>query len=162
RKQADDASSVHRRVVCPGHTGSARIRVARLRPHEHRQQASGGHAAWQGTTRERGRHRPMTRKRRRLWLILTCGLALGSAAALVLSAFSDNLVFFVSPSDLVKLPRNDRTVRLGGLVEQGSVQRAMIDGKPAVSFRVTDGASTVKVTYVGVLPDLFREGQGVV
>ena len=61
----------------------------------------------------------MTRKRRRLILLLVCGLGLGSAAALVLTAFSDNLVFFVSPSDLAKAGPSGRQVRLGGLVEQG-------------------------------------------
>jgi cytochrome c-type biogenesis protein CcmE len=103
----------------------------------------------------------MTRKRRRLWILLACGIGLGSATALTLSAFSDNLVFFVSPSDLAKATADGRTVRLGGLVEQGSVERAK-QGKPTAHFRVTDGAMSVPVTYTGVLPDLFREGQGVV
>lgn len=104
----------------------------------------------------------MTRKRRRLWLLVACGLGLGSATALVLSAFSDNLVFFVSPSDLAKQPENGRSVRLGGLVEQDSVRRVTVEGKPTATFRVTDGNAAVKVTYTGILPDLFREGQGVV
>ena len=66
----------------------------------------------------------MTRKRRRLWILLACGLGLGSATALALSAFRDNLVFFLAPSDLAsKAPPPGRTFRLGGLVEQGSVQR---------------------------------------
>lgn len=105
----------------------------------------------------------MTRKRRRLWILVACGLGLGSAAALTLSAFSDSLVFFVSPSDLAAKAQNGRTVRLGGLVEQGSVQRTGGSGGRATAiFRVTDGAQSVKVTYAGILPDLFREGQGVV
>ena len=103
----------------------------------------------------------MTRKRRRLWVLLLCGLGLGTSTALVLNAFSDNLVFFVSPSDLAKTVPNGRTMRLGGLVEQDSVQR-VTQGKPTATFRVTDGAASVTVTYVGLLPDLFREGQGVV
>ena len=103
----------------------------------------------------------MTRKRRRLWILLACGIGLGSATALVLSAFSDNLVFFVSPSDLAEASANGRTMRLGGLVEQGSVERAK-QGRPTAHFRVTDGATSIPVTYTGVLPDLFREGQGVV
>jgi cytochrome c-type biogenesis protein CcmE len=103
----------------------------------------------------------MTRKRRRLWILLLCAVGLGSSTALVLSAFSDNLVFFVSPSDLAKTEPNGRTMRLGGLVEQDSVTR-VTQGKPVATFRVTDGASSVTVTYVGLLPDLFREGQGVV
>jgi cytochrome c-type biogenesis protein CcmE len=104
----------------------------------------------------------VTRKRRRLWILVACGLGLGSATALTLSAFNDNLVFFVSPSDLAKNPPNGRTVRLGGLVEQGTVHRANTTGKPTASFRVTDGTNSVEVVYVGILPDLFREGQGVV
>ncbi len=103
----------------------------------------------------------MTRKRRRLWILLLCAVGLGSSTALVLSAFSDNLVFFVSPSDLAKAEPNGRTMRLGGLVEKDSVTR-VTQGKPMATFRVTDGAATVTVTYVGLLPDLFREGQGVV
>ena len=100
----------------------------------------------------------MTRKRRRLYLLLACAVGLGSATALTLSAFSDNLVFFVSPSDLAAKAAHGRTVRLGGLVQQGSVHR----GAGGASFRVTDGNKSVAVTYSGILPDLFREGQGVV
>jgi cytochrome c-type biogenesis protein CcmE len=106
----------------------------------------------------------MTRKRRRLYLLLLCAIGLGSATALTLSAFQDNLVFFRSPSDIAReAPGPDRAFRLGGLVESGSLERETApDGRPAARFRVTDGASTVAVTYAGVLPDLFREGQGVV
>jgi cytochrome c-type biogenesis protein CcmE len=103
----------------------------------------------------------MTRKRRRLYVLLACLIGLGSATALVLTAFSDNLVFFVSPSDLAKAEHPGRTVRLGGLVEAGSVHKGST-GKPTASFRVTDGAASVEVNYTGILPDLFREGQGVV
>jgi cytochrome c-type biogenesis protein CcmE len=105
----------------------------------------------------------MTRKRRRLWILLACGLGLGSAATLALFAFSDSLVFFLAPSDLAtKAPAPGRTFRLGGLVEQGSVQRIAVDGRPTAQFLVGDGAASVEVTYGGILPDLFREGQGVV
>jgi cytochrome c-type biogenesis protein CcmE len=105
----------------------------------------------------------MTRKRRRLVLLLACGVCLGTATALVLTAFNDNLVFFVSPSDVVaKAPPPGRLVRLGGLVEAGSVEHVRADGKPAVRFKITDGSVAVPVEYVGLLPDLFREGQGVV
>jgi cytochrome c-type biogenesis protein CcmE len=105
----------------------------------------------------------MTRKRRRLWILLACGLGLGSATALVLSAFRDNLVFFLAPSDVAsRAPVAGRSFRLGGLVEQGSVQRTTDDGHPAAKFRVTDGKASVEVSYQGILPDLFREGQGVV
>ncbi len=104
----------------------------------------------------------MKRKHRRLAIMLACGLGLGSAAALTLFAFRDNLVFFVTPSDLASRGHAGETLRLGGLVAAGSVQHMMIGGEPAVRFRVTDGRTSVNVSYVGVLPDLFREGQGVV
>jgi cytochrome c-type biogenesis protein CcmE len=104
----------------------------------------------------------MTRKRRRLWILVACGVGFGSATALTLSAFSSSLVFFVSPSDLAKQPDNGRSLRLGGLVKEGSVHRETVDGHPIASFGVTDGKATVQVNYSGILPDLFREGQGVV
>jgi cytochrome c-type biogenesis protein CcmE len=105
----------------------------------------------------------MTRKRQRLWIVLACGLGVGTAASLALYAFNDTLVFFMSPSDLAaKPPTPGHTIRLGGLVEEGSVRRTTDDGKPTASFRVTDGPRSVEVRYTGILPDLFREGQGVV
>ncbi len=105
----------------------------------------------------------MTRKRRRLLVLLACGVGLSTATALVLTAFSDNLVFFLSPAQVAKdAPPPGRDFRLGGLVEQGSLHKTTIDGHPAAAFTVTDGGATVQVTYVGILPDLFREGQGVV
>ncbi len=104
----------------------------------------------------------MTRKKRRLYMLLLGLLGLGTATALTLTAFQDNLVFFFSPSDLQqKLAEvKDRSFRLGGLVEDGSVKR-LTDGV-SVEFRVTDGVAVVPVAYRGQLPDLFREGQGVV
>jgi cytochrome c-type biogenesis protein CcmE len=104
----------------------------------------------------------MTRKTRRLWIVLACGLGLGSATALSLAAFRDNLVFFVSPSDLASKAAPGRTVRLGGLVQAGSLHRGSEGGEPTARFTVTDGRSSVEVSYKGILPDLFREGQGVV
>lgn len=104
----------------------------------------------------------MTRKRRRLWLLLACGIGVGSAAAISLSALSSNLVFFVSPSQLARQPENGRSLRLGGLVEQGSVRHEVVDGAPMTTFSVTDGKAAVKVRYKGIVPSLFREGQGVV
>ncbi|MFN4018152.1 MAG: cytochrome c maturation protein CcmE [Reyranella sp.] len=101
----------------------------------------------------------MTPKRRRLWLLLGSLSALGVAAALVLTALNDNLVFFYSPTQVAEKNLGpDRRFRLGGLVEQGSVQK---EGQ-TVRFTVTDTNKTVKVVYVGILPDLFREGQGVI
>jgi cytochrome c-type biogenesis protein CcmE len=103
----------------------------------------------------------MTRKRRRLYAVLGGMTMLGVAAFLVLGAFNDNLVFFYSPTDLkTKSVPLERQLRIGGLVEEHSVARSA-DGK-TISFHVTDGANTVSVTYTGGLPDLFREGQGVV
>jgi cytochrome c-type biogenesis protein CcmE len=101
----------------------------------------------------------MTRKRRRLYVLLAGMACLGVAAALVLSAFSDSLVYFYSPSDVIaKQIGPDRRIRLGGLVEPGSVARQ----GATVDFRVTDGQHAIAVHYQGTLPDLFGEGQGVV
>jgi cytochrome c-type biogenesis protein CcmE len=103
----------------------------------------------------------MTRKKQRLLTFFICGFGLCSATALTLSAFSDNLVFFVSPSDLAKSGPNGRQMRLGGLVQQGTVEKSA-NGQPGAQFRITDGSASVLVIYRGILPDLFREGQGVV
>ena len=101
----------------------------------------------------------MTPKRRRLWLLVGSLATLGGAAALVLTALSDNLVFFYSPSQVAeKAIAPDRRFRLGGLVEAGSVQK---NGEE-VRFTVTDTHKTMPVVYRGLLPDLFREGQGVI
>jgi cytochrome c-type biogenesis protein CcmE len=101
----------------------------------------------------------MKPKRKRLWLLAGSLATLGVAAALVLTALNDNIVFFYSPSQLAgKKLSPDRHFRLGGLVEQDSVKK---DGQ-LVRFKVTDLQKTVDVVYRGLLPDLFREGQGVV
>ena len=94
--------------------------------------------------------------------IIAAGLAaLGIAAALVLNAFQSNLVFFFSPTQVLanEAPRG-KAFRIGGMVETGSVKREN-DGL-TVHFRVTDTAQTIPVTYTGILPDLFKEGKGVV
>ena len=94
--------------------------------------------------------------------IIAAGLAaLGIAAALVLNAFQSNLVFFFSPSQVAanEAPQG-KTFRVGGMVEAGSLKRAG-DGL-TMSFRVTDTAKTIPVVYTGMLPDLFKEGKGVV
>lgn len=103
----------------------------------------------------------MKRKTRRLCAV-ALGLAmLGGAAALVLTAMEDSLVFFYAPSELAERgPSPERTIRVGGLVEEGSVARQG-DGL-TVAFRVTDTAMSLPIRYTGVLPDLFREGQGIV
>lgn len=105
----------------------------------------------------------MKRKRRRLLLLLASLAGLGTATGLSLSAFSGSIVYFVTPSDLVGKPAHSgRLVRLGGLVQEGSVVHTVADGKPFIRFRITDGAASVPVTYHGIVPGLFREGQGVV
>ncbi len=103
----------------------------------------------------------MTRKRKRLYIVLGGLALLAVVRALVLSAFSDNLVFFYGSSDLTsKHVPDGRSIRIGGLVENGSVKRES-DGV-TLDFRVTDGNKAVPVIYKGDIPDLFREGQGVV
>jgi cytochrome c-type biogenesis protein CcmE len=102
----------------------------------------------------------MTRKRRRLYIVVAGMLTLGVATALVLSAISDSLVFFYSPTDIAaRKPPEGTRFRVGGLVQKESVRR---DGDGTVRFGVTDLTSTVQVAYKGILPDLFREGQGVI
>src|SRR5215510_2309597 len=102
----------------------------------------------------------MTRKQRRLALIGSGLTVLAVAAVLVLSALKDSIVFFNSPSDVAEkhVPPGTR-IRLGGLVKNGSVVRS---ANLSVRFEVTDGKNGIPVNYQGVLPDLFREGQGVV
>jgi cytochrome c-type biogenesis protein CcmE len=98
-------------------------------------------------------------KHRRLTFVLIGLGLLGVAAALVLSALEESIVFFHSPSEIVGAENlADRRLRIGGLVEEGSVSQ----GGATVTFRITDLANTVTVAYMGILPDLFREGQGVV
>lgn len=103
----------------------------------------------------------MKPRTRRLALIGGGLAALALATALILSAFEDNLVFFFTPSDIQagEAP-TERTFRIGGLVEDGSVER--VQESTEVLFRVTDMEHSVVVSYTGILPDLFREGQGVV
>jgi len=103
----------------------------------------------------------MTRRQRRLAVLLAALLCGGTAVALVLNAFRSNLVFFYSPSQVAAREAPlARSFRLGGLVEPKSIRREG-DGL-TVRFAVTDSARTVPVVYRGLLPDLFREGKGVV
>jgi cytochrome c-type biogenesis protein CcmE len=100
------------------------------------------------------------KKQRRLAFAIALLLAGGAAAALVVVALRDNVLFFYSPSDLAERPvPPGQSFRIGGLVETGSFTRGQ---GLEVSFKVTDGKSSVPVRYSGLLPDLFREGQGVV
>ena len=101
----------------------------------------------------------MKPRHKRLLAIVGGLAALGAATALVLTAFQDNLVFFFTPSQVAaKEAPQGRLFRIGGMVEQGSVKREGVE----VRFVVTDTAKTIPVVYRGSLPDLFREGQGVV
>lgn len=102
----------------------------------------------------------MTRRQRRLALVTATLGVLALAVGLVLTALSDNVTFFYSPSDIAEkniLP--GQRINLGGLVEAGSVDKS---SPGVVKFAVTDGKGRIQVTYRGVVPDLFREGQGVV
>jgi cytochrome c-type biogenesis protein CcmE len=103
----------------------------------------------------------MKPRHKKLAIIAAGVSALGISAALVLNAFESNLVFFFSPTQVAanEAPKN-RSFRIGGLVEKGSVKRQS-DGV-TVSFIVTDTAKTIPVVYKGILPDLFKEGKGVV
>jgi cytochrome c-type biogenesis protein CcmE len=100
-------------------------------------------------------------RHKRIAAILVGVIALGIATALVLAAFQENLVFFFTPSQIAahEAPQG-RTFRIGGMVEKGSIKR-QADGV-TVQFTVTDTAKSIPVTYRGSLPDLFREGKGVV
>ncbi len=101
----------------------------------------------------------MTRKQRRLYFVLLGMLAIGGATALVLTALGDTMVYFYTPSEMTgKQIGPERRVRIGGLVEKGSVAKV----QETTTFTITDLTATLPVTYTGVLPDLFREGQGVV
>ena len=102
----------------------------------------------------------MTRKQTRLTIILVSLALVAAAAGLILYAIRDTIVFFFTPSEIAEKHIAPGTrIRLGGLVEQGSLLKS---GGTEVSFTVTDGAGEMKVRYNGQLPDLFREGQGVV
>ncbi len=102
----------------------------------------------------------MRRRTRRMIMIGAAGVTLALASALVLSALSQKITYFYGPSELVAMDAPPSgSIRLGGLVEDDSVVRGQ---GLVVRFRVTDGAASVPVAYEGSLPDLFREGQGVV
>jgi cytochrome c-type biogenesis protein CcmE len=105
----------------------------------------------------------MTRKRKRLYLVLSGLAGLGLAVGLMLWALNENVSFFFSPSEVAAKTKAGelhphQKFRVGGIVEPGSLKKQGLQAE----FNVTDGAGTVKVSYEGLLPDLFREGQGVV
>jgi cytochrome c-type biogenesis protein CcmE len=100
------------------------------------------------------------RKRQRLVVIGLATLLLGGAAALILTALEDTIAFFISPTEVAAGElQPGRNFRVGGLVVDGSIER-LSDG--TVRFALTDTAHEVPVVYAGILPDLFREGQGIV
>ncbi len=100
----------------------------------------------------------MTGKSKRLAVFAVIAALLSGGGFLVLSALQDNIVLFLTPSELTPEKMTARQLRIGGLVEEGSVQ---IDGLQA-RFSITDSAAVVSVLYTGALPDLFREGQGII
>ena len=101
----------------------------------------------------------MTPRQKRFWFITSAVVVLWIAAAFVLNAFQSNLVFFFTPSQVAKgeAPKN-RLFRIGGMVKEGSLKK----GSDEIEFVVTDFTSEVSVHYTGLLPDLFKEGKGVV
>jgi cytochrome c-type biogenesis protein CcmE len=101
------------------------------------------------------------RKRQRLLLVVVALLLLGGSTMLIMAALTDSVAFFVTPSDIAAgKVEADKRFRLGGLVVEDSVVRGGPDGQ--VKFALTDQVSQVEVSYRGILPDLFREGQGIV
>ena len=102
----------------------------------------------------------MKRKHKRLTFVVIALCLLSAAAGLILMALEDNIIFFYSPIDLIKKnPDPNQRLRLGGLVVEKSLKKL---GNAIIMFKVKDAAKTVSVRYKGILPDLFREGQGVV
>ena len=103
----------------------------------------------------------MTPRRRRMVLVGLIVLGVGAAVAFALTAFQENLLYYYTPTDVSagKAP-TDRLFRVGGMVPEGSLTRP--PGSLEARFALTDYANTVSVSYTGVLPDLFREGQGVI
>jgi cytochrome c-type biogenesis protein CcmE len=100
------------------------------------------------------------RKHKRLTFVGLALLLIAAAAALTLNAFEESIVFFHSPTDIIKKPVSaTQRIRLGGLVKEGSFEKL---ADAVVAFKVTDMDNTINVRYQGILPDLFREGQGVV
>ena len=104
----------------------------------------------------------MKRKHRRLIMVSALVVCLGAATILVFQAFRSTGELFVIPSKIATEAPKDRAFRLGGMIEAGSVVKSQQGDKPVVRFRVSDGIASVDISYAGILPDLFREGQGVV
>ena len=106
----------------------------------------------------------MSKKQKRFALIAGVFAAAAVGISLVLTALSNSITYFYTPSELTDAPFSSRPIRLGGLVMEGSLLTSQdsVNQKQTVSFVITDGGATTKVAYTGILPDLFREGQGVI
>ncbi len=104
----------------------------------------------------------MKPRHKRLYILLIAIGLIGASVAIVIKVFNENLVFFYSPVEIHqgKIPKNKKIIRMGGMVMVGSVNRS--GGDTTVSFVVTDNIQSITVKYKGILPDLFREGKGVV
>ena len=100
----------------------------------------------------------MSPKAKRFAIVIAAGALLAAAAGLAMTALRDNIVFFVTPSEVTDIHLSAERIRLGGLVAEGSI---LIDGTVA-QFDVTDESATFTIRYDGALPDLFREGQGII
>lgn len=100
------------------------------------------------------------KQRHRLWYLITGFLGGGGLILVITIAFQENMVYFVTPTELLAKSQYNRSIRLGGLVEKGSVLKDV--STLTTTFVVTDTSQKVKVFYTGVVPDLFREGQGVI
>ena len=100
----------------------------------------------------------MSPKAKRFAIVIAAGALLAAAAGLAMTALRDNIVFFVTPSEVTDMHLSAERIRLGGLVADGSI---LIDGTVA-QFDVTDESATFTIRYDGALPDLFREGQGII
>lgn len=105
----------------------------------------------------------LSRKTKRLWVVIACILCLSVAVFLMLRAFSGSIMFFMAPSQVKDHPPAlSRQFRLGGMVVAGSLHKKTVGQHPLALFDVTDGQASLTVHYSGILPDLFREGQSVV
>jgi cytochrome c-type biogenesis protein CcmE len=105
----------------------------------------------------------MKRKHRRLMILVACLAGLGVASGLTLAALRNTIVFFLAPTQVAaKPPPPGQVFRLGGLVAAGSLHHVEQAGHPVNDFTITDGKGSVPVVFAGILPDLFREGQGIV
>ncbi|QNT79081.1 cytochrome c maturation protein CcmE [Entomobacter blattae] len=104
----------------------------------------------------------MTRKMKRLWILIVCAFGIGTATALTLTAFSSSIIYFMTPSQVKNAPPSDRIIKLGGMVVAGSLHVETHNTTPVATFEITDGQDSIPVHFTGVLPDLFREGQSAV